>query len=219
MARPFPLVLDQLREPDRVAFAIVPIDAFSGAIVAHGVKVTIVGQPALRPIRNLSGMHVFLNIPDADRAVKVEAGAAGYFDSEVAVAPPADPDDDAARRHVVALLPRPGYPFAENTTLVRGVLVKDGQAVAGGRITAQPAGAVGLFEAQSDAGGAFVMPLRLPDPDDSASTPVNVSFKFPPESREFTVPVRPARTQSFKTPIDLDETVTPELVDPRPRSD
>ena len=53
MARPFALVVDEVREPDRVAFAIVPIDAFSGAIVAHGVRVEIVDLPALRPIRSL----------------------------------------------------------------------------------------------------------------------------------------------------------------------
>lgn len=219
MAGPFALVLDEEREPDRVTFAIVPIDAFSGVVIAHGVRVGIVDQPAVRPIRNLSGMHVFLNIPDADRTVKVEAQPAGYFDAEVQVALPADPKDAAARLHVVALLPRPGYPFAENTTLVRGKLLKDGQAVAAWRITAQAAGSDGLFEARSDAAGAFVVPLRLPDPDETSSTPVDVDFKFPPGARAFTVPVRPGRTQSFRGPIDLDGTATPVLVDPRPRKD
>ena len=206
------------RQPDHVAFAIAPIDAFTGQIVRHGLRVRIQDTPAIRPVENQSGLFVFINIADALRVVRIEAEAAGYFDAEITVAPPPDPNDRRQRLHSAPLLPRPVRSFPDGTTLVRGKAVRAAEAIAGIQIEAEAADGF-AFSSRTDAKGAFVVPLRLATEELVPSEPVEVTFTFTHEAleHEFTVPVRPGRAWSFAEPIDLATENVPPLVDPQPR--
>jgi hypothetical protein len=206
------------RQPDRVAFAIAPIDAFTGRMVRHGLRVRIADMPTIRPVLNQSGLFVFINIDDAPRLVRLEAEAAGYFDAEIPVRPPADPADAGHRLHTARLLPRPDRSFADGTTLVRGLVVRDADGLEGVLVTAEETAQGGFaLTTRTDAKGAFVVPLRLATDETVPGEPVEVTFTFGTAGRAFDAEVLPGRAQSFAEPIDLEGTDVPPLVDPQPR--
>jgi hypothetical protein len=131
----FPIYFDDDPKLDRVSLAVMPMDAFSGRLVTSGVKASVVGQLA-RPIRNLSGQLVFINLPDEDTyRVNVDPSEAGYFAPPESEFPdPTDPDAGKKRRHLVRLIRRPDFPFEGTTTLIRGVVVRGKEPVEAARI-------------------------------------------------------------------------------------
>lgn len=228
----FPIVFDN--EPrtdtriDRVTVAVAPVDAFSGEIVQRGVtakiKDPVTGEYLpFKPIRNLSGLLVFINLEgQPNYTIEVDAGEAGYFAPDVSVfVPPLpnDPNADQKRRHQVTLFRRPDFAFAEATTLVRGVIKRGPDAVAGASIWADPLqpGNPPPFETQSSAKGDFGLPLRLPTlAPGEVPGPVNVSLHFRqgPDQRDLVRPISDGRTHIFEESIDLIGNNTPNFIVP-----
>ena len=225
----FPIVFDN--EPrdntriDRVTVAVAPVDAFSGEIVRRSVtaklKDPVTGEYLpFKPIRNLSGLLVFINLDDQPNyTIEVDAGKAGYFKPVVSVfVPPQPADADQNRRHEVPLFRRPDFAFGEATTLVRGVIKRGPDGVEDARIWADPLLAGNPpFETQSGARGAFVLALRLPKlAPNNVPGPVDVTLKFSEgaDQHEFVRPIDDGRTHIFEDPIDLGVKNTPNFIVP-----
>lgn len=197
---------------DRVVFALVPYDAFTGRIVTGGVEASVDGLPD-KPIRNRSGMLVFVNLPSQPTYdYRISAGRAGYFDPDGQPLSFHSGDD---RKCPIPLLRRPEADFGEAATLVRGVVHRAAVPVAGARISLDPleAGAAS-FETRSGAGGAFALPLRLPAIA-PIETLVPVEIKITVDdgtgSRLFKREVIAGRSFRFRTPLDLGDSAQPVL--------
>jgi hypothetical protein len=111
MARRFTIAFDEEWPEDKVLVAVAPIDAFTGRIVQQNVDASIEGLPD-RPIRNLSGLLVFLKpkpSAEGDEAdatvtrpnqekyrIRVTAEAAGYFDPDPVEFERPGSDEDSA---------------------------------------------------------------------------------------------------------------------------
>jgi hypothetical protein len=105
----------------------------------------------------------------------------------------------------VLLLPGPDYRFSPGTTLVRGVVVRGANPVAGASISAAPAGGAS-FLARTTASGAFALPLRLPplgSHEAEAPVPVRIVVSQGSDTRNLVRPVASGREHSFLEPIDL----------------
>jgi hypothetical protein len=216
-AHSFPAYFDDNPRVDKVTFAVVPFDNFSGHVVASGVKAEVDGLFD-RPIRNLSGRLVFINLPQqAAYAVTIDASDAGYFSPVKATFPMAnDPTAGAARRLVVPLMRRPDFPYAEATTLIRGVVVRGSGTgatpVSGASIWVEPEILDPLFnpflypqfKTTSDERGAFALPLthRRKHGDPPAQS-VELHLKQGNDARTLTVEVSDGKSHSFEEPIDL----------------
>jgi hypothetical protein len=221
-AHNFPAYFDDNPRIDRVTFAVAPFDNFSGRVVASGVKAEVDGLFD-RPIRNLSGHLVFINLPQqATYAVTIDASDAGYFSPVNTTFPPdSDPDTATARRLMVPLIRRPDFPYAEATTLIRGVIVRGSGAgavaVPGASIRTGPIIIVSpildpQFETRSDERGAFALPLtRRRAHGDSETYPVTLHLKQGNNARTLTVEVSDGKSHSFEEPIDLTGTNVPEF--------
>jgi hypothetical protein len=210
-AHNFPAYFDDNPRIDSVTFAVIPFDNFSGRVVASGVKAEVDGLFD-RPIRNLSGHLVFVNLPQqAAYAVTIDASDAGYFSPVNATFPPnSDPSTAAARRLTVPLIRRPDFPYAEATTLIRGVVARGSGSgavpVAGASIQAGPILLDPRFETKSDERGAFALPLtrRRAHGDPAAGTySVKLYLRQGSDGRTLTVEVSDGKSHSFEEPIDL----------------
>jgi hypothetical protein len=220
MSRPAHIYFDSPgRQEDVVAFALIPIDGVTGAIVGSGVTARVKGLPD-RPVLNRSGMLVFLNLPDPPYEIEVDATEAGYFGPTTIVHPPfgpPDPHPERARRVKALLEPRPDYPFAPATTLVRGVLVRGPVPERGGEIRCKPTGS-GTFVAHSTDKGAFALALRLPPPvqfDSAKAVEVQIKVSsgpvLPAKERTLSCKLTSGRSHSFREPVDLDGDNNPEF--------
>jgi hypothetical protein len=205
---------------DVVGFAVIPVDGITGAIVRSGVTAKIKGLLD-RPVLNQSGMLVFINLPDPPYEIEIDATEAGFFGPVTLIHPPPgppEPDPQRARQVRVLLEPRPDYPFAPATTLVRGVVVRGLAPEEGAEISGTPTGSIGDFTAHSTEKGAFALALRLPPPADfNAAKEVEVKIELtsgpkPPKLvRTLTCKLVRARSHSFEEPIDLTGTNEPKF--------
>jgi hypothetical protein len=194
---------------DTVTLAVLPIDGVTGAIVRSGVTAKIKGLLD-RPIINATGMLVFINLPAPPvppaYEVEIDARKAGFVGPEtLPFEPPAanDPNLETKRRLPLLLKPRSDYPFPSGTTLVRGVVVRGADPVAGALISAQPPLSSGPFEALSGANGAFALPLR---PHPEGPVPLQLAIRFEQGADVRILPgkvITPGRSHSFRKPIDL----------------
>lgn len=209
---------DDPRIIDKVTFAVVPFDSFSGRVVGDGVRASVNGLLD-RPIRNLSGHLVFINLPQqAAYVVTVDASDAGYFPPGAVTFPPSDPADAKARRLKVPLNRLPSFPYAEPTTLIRGVVVRGSGtgavAVGGASIWVKPSANL-RFETTSDKRGAFALPLsRRHVTGDLNPYPVELHLKEGGDARVLNVKISDGKSHSFKERIDLTGTNTPGFFDP-----
>ena len=202
---------------DQVTLAVLPIDSVSGAIVRRGVKAKVRGL-ADRAIVNGSGMLVFINLPAPPvpprYEVEIDPRGAGFFGPVVlAFEPPApnDPDAEAKRRLPLLLKPRPDYPFPSGATVVRGVVMRGGDRVAGAAVSAQPPLSSAPFDTLSDASGAFALPLR---PHPAAPDPLLVAIRLEEGADVRVLPgkaIKPGRSHSFRAPIDLSGSNNPDF--------
>jgi hypothetical protein len=241
MARRFAIAFEEERPVDEVLIAVAPIDALTGRIVRQNVDARIDDFP-FRPIRNLSGLLVFLKpkvepddveatepLPDRTTySIRVTAEAAGYFDPEpIEFVEPLSDDvtgPKTNRRKDVPLHRLPTYPFESESTLISGVLVNGENVVQGARIWAiLPAGSalrngnlLKPFETKSDRRGAFALPLRLPALEDSSANPVTLNLHFQRGSDggllKGEVDVLEGRRHVFKKPVDMAKPELPELL-------
>jgi hypothetical protein len=212
-----PIYFDDNPRIDSVTFAVVPFDSFSGRVVANGVKAAVDGLLD-RPIRNLSGHLVFINLPQqAAYAVTIDASDAGYFSQAPKTFPPNNPADAKARRLPVPLTRLPSFPYAEATTLIRGVVVR------GSGTGAVPVRDASIwaestpnsrFETASDERGAFALPLsRRRAHGEPGTYTVTLNLKQGNANRTLDVKISEGKSHSFKEPIDLTGTNTPEFFD------
>lgn len=199
---------------DNVVFALAPINAFTGRVVAKEVKARIDGLTN-KPIRNLSGLLVFVNLPaQVSYQVHMTASDAGYLDPEVVtVTLPL-----ANLRVDVPLYRQPSATFDPDSTIVAGKVVRAGQDVPGARVWAELPGSVSIlipppvlqpFETRSDGRGAFALPLRA-----GGASSIKFRFRHGADQRELDRAVIEGKFQSFEEPIDLVGTNSPPLVLP-----
>lgn len=198
---------------DRVTLAVVPVDGFSGAIVTSGIAVSVRGRPD-RPIRNASGMLVFLNLPESlpdnekpTYIVDIDAGETGFYDPEpIEFIPPEpdDPDSERKRRREALLIPRPDYSYPGGSTLLRGVLVTGAAPAVGATVRVRPDLSDGDFVARADGKGAFTLALR-PSPLSKKKLELDIHFHFAggAHARTLKKSLSAGRNHSFLEPIDL----------------
>ena len=204
---------------DRVIFAIRPIDSFTRGTVLGPVEARIKAL-GVRARRNLSGLLVFVNLEERPAYdVRIEARAAGYFDVDIPVPRPADDASDAQRLQPVELQPLPTAPFTHETTLVRGVVVRAGAAIADVGIEALEQGLVDpVFRSRSDPRGAFILPLRLAPSGASPDVQPSAAFVFTFKAeglpdRQLPGTVVDGTAYRFGLPVELqDPVVSPLLV-------
>lgn len=208
---------------DNIVVAVAPVDAFTGEIVRDNVVAWLDGLNT-RPVRNISGLLVFLNLPARPfYLVNVSASNAGYFDpSRKPFIPPAPTDPDAARKRRLdfPLYRHPSTSIDPDTTAVAGMLVDGGQPVDAARVWAElppgsaaPGVVLKPFETRSSTSGSFLLPLRLPAA--AATGPVSVQFRFRKglKQRDLARDVNEGRFHSFERPIDLAGANSPQLLE------
>jgi hypothetical protein len=205
---------------DRVTFAIRPVDSFTGGTVRGPLQAGIAAL-GVRARRNLSGLLVFVNLDERPAYdVEIEARAAGYFDVGITVPRPADDASDAQRLRPIELQPLPTAPFTHETTLVRGVVLRAGAAIADVQIEAAEQGLVAppVFGSRSDPRGAFVLPLRLTPSTPALDSQPSATFVFTFKAdglpdRELQATVVDGTAYRFGVPVELqDPVVSPLLV-------
>lgn len=243
MVQRFAVAFEDDPPEDIVNFAVAPIDALTGRIVQRNItaqvsvqfEVTEPGELTLpdKPIRNLSGLLVFINLPSYSKyRVTVSAKAAGYFDQDpIEFTPPLPSDNSELKDRLrldFPLFPRPDSDFDDEATVISGVLVSGEERVQGARISVEtilPAvfgrmrnnGTVKAFETRSDERGVFALVLRLPafsdNGESSGGLRKGVQVKFRVEirtdsgewklTREWELRIIEGRRHVFKIPIDL----------------
>jgi hypothetical protein len=207
-----PIRFDSSPRVDHVTLAVLPIDGFTGALVPNGVKASIKDM-VVRPVVNASGMLVFLNLldpPDMPNPpsleVEIDGRDAGFFGPMTRSFTPPAPNDPAAekkRRLELVLTPRPDYPYPGGTTLIRGVVVRGADPVAGATVSTTPDQSGAPFEALTDERGAFALALRR-HPVSPGPFEVDIQFAEGADSRDLqnkTLTI--GRSHSFKEPIDI----------------
>jgi hypothetical protein len=197
---------------DEVLLAVEPIDAFTGQIVQGPVECEIKDFPC-RPIRNRSGLYVFLSDTQQQDAyhIRIKAQEVGYFDKAFDFRPP-DPDASIAegvraRRVVVPLLRRPTMPYTDSATLISGVVVRGEEPVVNADLWVdlpdQPLPdnppADTQFRTLTDERGAFSLALRVPD----STVTVTMHINDETAHRSISGVVEEHGRHSFKKPIDF----------------
>ncbi|MEY9418079.1 hypothetical protein ABIF69_004521 [Bradyrhizobium japonicum] len=221
----FPVYFDDNPPLDRVALAVVPMDAFSGQVVTSGVNASVVGQLA-RPIRNLSGQLVFINLPHQETyRVTVDPSDAGYFAPPESEFPDADdPEARRKRRHLVRLVRRPDFPFEGTTTLIRGVVMRGREPVEAARIWLDalikpgkpspdgiPKPAPRAFETRSGDRGAFALSLTIPHVNDpradvdveKGTIKRTLHLQDGDDRVDLEIEITDGKSHIFRKPIDL----------------
>ncbi len=224
MAKVKPSIYFDRTHFDDVVLAVIAVDAFNGQVIAKGIEAHIEKQIGgsfkqfpIKPIRNASGMLVFINrknqaplespptLPAPPYRIVVDALEADYFDppSTMITALPND------KKLVLRLHRRPSVALDSATTSVSGVIVRGVAQVADVVIksiypaailppNAQPE----PFETRSDERGAFSLRMRLP------ATSATVRFEIGDigTPRIFDRNIAEGKAYAFDTPIDLQGT-------------
>jgi hypothetical protein len=168
--------------PDRVErsvwVVVDPRDGVTGRRVAAPVDVRLKDVTAA-PIAGRSGVYCFADLDLAAGSYVVQVEPRGrerayYFagETEFALEVIPVPGQPVKRNPVVVdLLPRPAYPFTEQTTLVRGRLIAAGTsaALAGARIFLVLEGVDIGARGRTDERGEFVVPFPAALPADTSS--------------------------------------------------
>lgn len=228
MPHSFPIYFDDPPKPPvRVVFAVAAVDAFTGRVVTSDIEVHVDGLHH-KPIRNRTGLRVFVDLPVQKRYdVEVKAVKAGYFDGRGFIEPPEIDDTSAPadRLLTIPLYRRPSKAAAdEDSTVIAGVLERNGDPVALGSVSvlspADPSPLAGPppatpFVTLSDRRGAFALALRLWSGSGAAPITVRIKFAHDTSALEFDARVRQGRLHSFERVIDFvltDPTNPPALV-------
>ena len=216
---------------DVVSLAISPVHALTRAMVREAMDVTVYGQVdgrrqklSDRPVRNLQGQVVFINLPELDAyEVNIEASAAGFFNVASRRLVVREAGEDVTLHHPITLHPLPHPPFPEGATTLGGVVIGagSGDPIAGATITVRLRGPLmGPWDVRSmtDALGRFAVSARIPiqpgddgRPDAVALT-LTVAVRGGP-ARDLDVTLIPGGYYAFKERIALPSSAEPpELV-------
>jgi hypothetical protein len=104
----------------RLSLAVRLTDEYTGKTPIGSAAVYLEGLE-VKPVKNLSGYYLFLDLPAGEYRVLVET--AYYFAQDITVSLPL-PDPDPVVE--IILKPGPSYPFSPGATLIRG-MVEDSQ--------------------------------------------------------------------------------------------
>jgi hypothetical protein len=111
----------------KVSLAVWLIDDYTKKNPYDDVKVTI-NNGEKKPIKNLSGYYIFVNLPEGTYTVNVESES--YFSEKL----PIDTTGrDPKNPVIINLKPKPSYLFPSDATLLRG-LVKNAVPVTGANV-------------------------------------------------------------------------------------
>lgn len=178
---------------ERLSLAVLLTDGYTGMPPGGAFRVFLrergdAHRRGQEPVRNPSGYFCFLDVPDGSYTIVVEpgpderryhlrpgVGGGDPTDLERAVdLPRPDPEEPVVE---LTLIPDPGYLFPPNATLVRGTVVRGGNAhpvrgaaVASAYQRAAPtvadpgATAAAAVETRTDAAGEWVLFFRAPSP-------------------------------------------------------
>jgi hypothetical protein len=198
---------------DVVTAVVIPMDGITRRVVATGVEVEL-WDPARdaavpsRLVRNLSGHHVLLNLP-ADRLLTfcIRPERAGYRGPVVVAF---TPSADGVKR-VVALERLAGADVADLATLVRGMVVRADEPVAGATVGVAPPGPAGhQFAATTDERGVFALAVHL---DEAGPVPLTLRIvEAGGGGRDVDVELERGRTHVFAAVIDLGQPATPQFI-------
>jgi hypothetical protein len=206
-----------------VTAVLILVDRYTRRTVTSGVKANLWDTDEDRAlpdtmVPNLGGHLVLLNRPlDREYQFRIDPRGAGYSGPlDVTFTP-----SDGAQSEIVWLPYRPDTVFSPGTTLVRGVVVRDGSVdspAEGINISADPQGvAPPPFVGVSNDRGAFAVAVRLSAPALVVEDPppVTTTFVF----REGATTLRTlnrdltrGREHIFDGPIDLDGANEPDFV-------
>jgi hypothetical protein len=102
---------------EKRSLAVNLIDEFTNGRAIGNVEVSLKGK-RIESIRNPSGYHVFLNIPQGSYTVQIQGGEY-YFDEKKDVELTYQNNSPILN---IILKPAPSYPFSPSATLIRGYL-------------------------------------------------------------------------------------------------
>jgi hypothetical protein len=121
----------------RLSLAVSLVDDYTGKQPIGGVKVFLkekeedLKEKEIKSVKNRSGYYLFLDLPEEEYRVQVEAEH--YFEEDIPVKlSDLDPLNPVVQ---IKLKPRPSYPFPSGTTLIRGMVSDtDKNPVAGAKV-------------------------------------------------------------------------------------
>ena len=104
----------------RLTIAVRVVDSFTGEVPTTDLTVTVDEFDVL-PVRNPSGYHCFLDLPDDSLTISV-AGGDRYLDVTETV----DPAAHVPPATTIEIHPAPAYRFPPGATLIRGIVREEG---------------------------------------------------------------------------------------------
>lgn len=118
-----------------LSLAVRVTDGVTGSRPVHEPEVRV-REVAERPARNLSGYHLFFDLPDEEVTVTAKGGDR-YHDASTTVDldPEGDSVHDPGDAVELALVPTPSYEFPAGLTRVRGTVFDGSTAVPGAEVT------------------------------------------------------------------------------------
>lgn len=191
---------------DRVDIAVAAVDAFSGDAIFGGLAMSIEGI-VKQPIRNLSGMWVFINLPErAQYQLNIDASSAGYFNPPTIVIGAEDQP-----RVDVALVRLPSASMNYEASYIAGTVKLSDQKSPAALVTItanfpeEDGNTASVFRSFSDEKGAFLLPCRVPDLVGDDQRVISLSFILAinghVESRRLTRKLLTSRLLSFDRSI------------------
>lgn len=135
-----------------LSLAVWIIDDYSKKGPIGHIKVKI-KEGDIKPVRNLSGYFIFTDLKDGNYTVSIESDL--YFSEErlIDLSSIPDPKNPVIE---ISVIPKPAYPFRNNATLVRGLVVSNANPVVNAQIKAVEKGVQTL----TDNNGEFALYLQ-----------------------------------------------------------
>lgn len=141
----------------RLTLAVELIDTFTGKQPGEELPVSAADVDTM-PVTNLSGFHLFLDLPNDPLTIVVDGGDR-YLDLEETI-DPTEHDPPAVQLNV---MPSPGYRFPPGATLLRGFVVDNSDdPIEGATVSIRDTGG----ETVTDENGEFVLFIKSITPTD-----------------------------------------------------
>lgn len=157
-----------------LSLAICFIDDFTGKEIVGKVK-AVINEGNLEAIKNLSGYYIFINLETDNFTVQTKSEL--YFPTENKVdSSSIDPNNPV---FIIRLKPKPEYPFPDNATLFRGLVISSlDEPIEGARIVVEEKN----IETITDSKGEFVVYLEATTQEEKMIMKIG--------SNEFTIAVK-----------------------------
>lgn len=99
----------------KLSIALLITDSFTGKVVSNAIKVSIL-ENSKTAYRNLSGYFIFTDLENGIYSVIIESELFFSITKQINISS-LDPKNPLV---FIQLIPKPSYPFPENSTLIRG---------------------------------------------------------------------------------------------------